>query len=160
MANFSTATPSAMVRVFQAYGCHYAMHLDMNALEHTYLALYTHAGGRLLVQHLVQGMAEVDRKGGGELAPRFLSLGLLLSRATEHNDPGQGSRRSVMSEPLRAQNPQQTEFRVRPPASASCIGNGQNVELWQVIRALAAAQAMRPDAKRRDNFSSPPQSHC
>ncbi len=42
---FSTATPSAMVRVFQAYGCRYAMHLDMNALEHTYLALYTRPGG-------------------------------------------------------------------------------------------------------------------
>jgi hypothetical protein len=71
---FSTATPSAMVRVFQAYGCQYAMHLDMNALEHTYLALYTRSGGQLLVQHLVEGMAEVDRKGGGELAPRFLSF--------------------------------------------------------------------------------------
>ena len=71
---FSTATPSAMVRVFQAYGCRYAMHLDMNALEHTYLALYTRQGGRLLVQHLIEGMSEVDRKGGGELAPRFLGF--------------------------------------------------------------------------------------
>ena len=71
---FSTATPSAMVRVFQAYGCRYAMLLDMNALEHTYMALYTRSGGRLLVQHLVEGMAEVDRKGGGQLAPRFLSF--------------------------------------------------------------------------------------
>jgi hypothetical protein len=71
---FSTATPSAMVRVFQAYGCQYAMHLDMNALEHTYLALYTRQGGRLLVQHLIEGMGEVDRKGGGQLAPRFLSF--------------------------------------------------------------------------------------
>ena len=37
---FSSATPSAMARVFQAYDCRYAMLLDMNALEHTYLALY------------------------------------------------------------------------------------------------------------------------
>lgn len=71
---FSTATPSAMVRVFQAYGCQYAMHLDMNALEHTYMAVYTRQGGQLLVQHLVEGMGEVDRKGGGELAPRFLGF--------------------------------------------------------------------------------------
>ena len=71
---FSTATPSAMARVFQAYGCRYAMHLDMNALEHTYFAIYIHENGRILVQHLIDGMAEVDRKGGDELAPRFLSF--------------------------------------------------------------------------------------
>ncbi len=71
---FSTATPSAMARVFQAYGCRYAMHLDMNALEHTYFAIYTLQDGRISVQHLIQGMAEVDRKGGAELAPRFLSF--------------------------------------------------------------------------------------
>jgi hypothetical protein len=71
---FSTATPRAMARVFQAYGCRYAMHLDMNALEHTYLAIYTHKNGRILVEHLIEGMAEVDRKGGDELAPRFLSF--------------------------------------------------------------------------------------
>lgn len=71
---FSTATPSAMARVFQAYGCRYAMHLDMNALEHTYLAIYTHKNGKIIVEHLIQGMAEVDRKGGGgEYAPRFLN---------------------------------------------------------------------------------------
>jgi hypothetical protein len=71
---FSTATPRAMARVFQAYGCRYAMHLDMNALEHTYFAVYTLKDGRIGVQHLIEGMAEVDRKGGDELAPRFLSF--------------------------------------------------------------------------------------
>jgi hypothetical protein len=71
---FSTATPRAMARVFQAYGCRYAMHLDMNALEHTYFAIYTYKNGRIEVQHLIEGMAEVDRKGGDELAPRFLSF--------------------------------------------------------------------------------------
>ncbi|CAG4883208.1 conserved protein of unknown function [Georgfuchsia toluolica] len=71
---FSSATPSAMARVFQAYGCRYAMHLDMNALEHTYLAIYTHKNGKVIVEHLIQGMAEVDQKGGGgEYAPRFLN---------------------------------------------------------------------------------------
>jgi hypothetical protein len=71
---FSTATPRAMARVFQAYGCRYAMHLDMNALEHTYFAVYSHKNGRIVVEHLIEGMAEVDRKGGDELAPRFLSF--------------------------------------------------------------------------------------
>lgn len=71
---FSTATPRAMARVFQAYGCRYAMHLDMNALEHTYFALYTRKNGQILVEHLIEGMEEVDRKGGNELAPRFLSF--------------------------------------------------------------------------------------
>jgi hypothetical protein len=71
---FSTATPRAMARVFQAYGCRYAMHLDMNALEHTYFAIYTHKNGPIVVEHLIEGMAEVDRKGGDELAPRFLSF--------------------------------------------------------------------------------------
>jgi hypothetical protein len=72
---FSTATPSAMTRVFQAYGCRYAMQLDINALEHTYFALYTHPQGQVIVQHLIQGMAEVDRKGGGDqFAPRFIGF--------------------------------------------------------------------------------------
>ena len=71
---FSAATPSAMARVFQAYGCRYAMQLDINALEHTYFALYTHRNGQLVVQHLIQGMAEVDRKGGDQMAPRFLGF--------------------------------------------------------------------------------------
>ncbi len=69
---FSTATPSAMVRIFQAYGCRYAMQLDMNALEHTYLAVYTRADGRLLVQHLIEGMSVLDRKSNGRQIPRFL----------------------------------------------------------------------------------------
>ncbi len=71
---FSSATPRAMARVFQAYGCSYAMHLDMNALEHTYLAVYTQSGQKRLVQHLIQGMEEVDKKGGDRFAPRFLSF--------------------------------------------------------------------------------------
>ena len=69
---FSTATPSAMARVFQAYRCRYAMHLDMNALEHTYLAIYKRAGGHLLVQHLIQGMSELDKTVDGKYVPRFI----------------------------------------------------------------------------------------
>jgi hypothetical protein len=71
---FSSATPSAMARVFQAYGCRYAMHLDMNALEHTYLALYRRRGKEVEVEHLVEGMQEVDKKVRGQMVPRFLGF--------------------------------------------------------------------------------------
>ena len=71
---FSTATPPTMARVFQAYGCRYAMHLDMNALEHTYVALYTRQGPRLAVQHLVKGMSQLDKQSGADLLPRFLGF--------------------------------------------------------------------------------------
>ena len=71
---FSTATPSAMARVFQAYGCGNAMLLDMNALEHTYLALYSRDDGQVRVQHLIDGMTEVDKQVGGRLIPRFIGF--------------------------------------------------------------------------------------
>lgn len=69
---FSTATPSAMAVVFRAYGCSYALNLDMNALEHTYLALYARQGDTMQVQHLVRGMANVDKNVKGKLVPRFM----------------------------------------------------------------------------------------
>jgi hypothetical protein len=71
-AVFSDATPSAMARIFQAYRCDYAMLLDMNALEHTYLALYRRSGSQMFVDHLLKGMSEVDKSAAGELVPRFL----------------------------------------------------------------------------------------
>lgn len=71
---FSSATPRAMARVFIAYGCSYAMHLDMNALEHTYLALYPRSGARLNVEHLVPGMAVLDKNIGTSYLPRFLGF--------------------------------------------------------------------------------------
>ena len=71
-AVFSDATPSAMARVFQAYRCNYAMHMDMNALEHTYLALYRRVGSQLFVDYLLSGMNEVDKMDSGEQIPRFL----------------------------------------------------------------------------------------
>jgi hypothetical protein len=71
-AVFSDATPSAMARVFQAYRCRYAMHLDMNALEHSYLALYRRTGSQLLVEYLIDGMSEVDKMNSGGTVPRFL----------------------------------------------------------------------------------------
>ncbi len=71
---FSSATPSAMARVFQASGCRYAMLLDMNALEHTYLALYQRQGARLVTQHLINGMEAVDGSRDGQPLPRFVSV--------------------------------------------------------------------------------------
>ncbi len=70
---FSTATPSAMARTFQAYGCRYAMLLDMNALEHTYLALYPRRDGNVHVEHLIASMSQFDKTAGnGNVIPRFL----------------------------------------------------------------------------------------
>jgi len=71
-AVFSDATPSAMARVFQAYQCDYAMLLDMNALEHTYMALYRRVGSQLLVDHLVKGMDVFEKSAADEIVPRFL----------------------------------------------------------------------------------------
>lgn len=69
---FTTATPSAMAVVFQSYGCRYAMLLDMNAPEHAYLALYARVGDKLVVEHPVSGMTEIDRTSSGKLVPRFV----------------------------------------------------------------------------------------
>ena len=71
-AVFSDATPSAMARVFQAYQCRYGMLLDMNALEHTYLALYRRAGSQLFVDHLIDGMSQVEKSDANGPVPRFL----------------------------------------------------------------------------------------
>ncbi|HAM51772.1 MAG TPA: hypothetical protein DCP92_14215 [Nitrospiraceae bacterium] len=71
-AFFWSATPSAMARVFQAYQCRYAMLLDMNALVHTYLAIYKRNDANLYVQHLIRGMSEVDITVKGRYVPRFL----------------------------------------------------------------------------------------
>jgi hypothetical protein len=71
-AVFADATPSAMSRVFQAYQCNYAMLTDMNALEHTYLAVYRRSGSEMSVEHLLSGMSVLDKSESGEVVPRFL----------------------------------------------------------------------------------------
>lgn len=71
---FSTATPSAMARVFQAAGCSYAMQLDINAVEHTYLAVYRPEGPTLLTEHLINGMSVVDGSKDGKPLPRFVGV--------------------------------------------------------------------------------------
>jgi len=74
-AVFGDATPSAMARIFQAYQCRYAMLLDMNALEHTYCAVYRRTGARLAVQHLIKGMSQLDKAApSGQAIPRFLAF--------------------------------------------------------------------------------------
>ncbi len=72
---FSTVTPSGMARTFQAYGCNYAMQLDMNAIEHTYLALFVPHGGQVQVEHMVPAMAKLDHHGqNGSVLPRFVGF--------------------------------------------------------------------------------------
>jgi hypothetical protein len=79
---FSDATPSAMVRIFQAYQCDYAMLTDMNALEHTYLALYQRSGSEMTVEHLLKGMSvldksmdkSTDKSANSQVIPRFLGF--------------------------------------------------------------------------------------
>ncbi|MFH1762307.1 MAG: hypothetical protein ABIA63_14510 [bacterium] len=72
---FSSATPSAMALVFKAYLCRYAMMTDINALEHTYLAIYHRENGGVKVQHLVKGMNVLDKRTKkGEEIPRFLGF--------------------------------------------------------------------------------------
>jgi len=73
-AYFSAATPSAMARLFEAYHCRYAMQLDINALEHTYLALYVRRNRERLVEHAVQGMEQCDSRTRDGFAPRFLAV--------------------------------------------------------------------------------------
>lgn len=75
-AYFSTATPSAMARTFQAYGCDNAMLLDMNSQEHTYMALYPQTDAEWIeAEHLVRGMRAVDQqRRDGTSIPRFVGF--------------------------------------------------------------------------------------
>ncbi len=71
---FSSVTPSAMARVFAAYHCRYAMLLDMNALEHTYLAVYRTENSSFVTQHLIEEMSVLDKSVGEQLLPRFVGF--------------------------------------------------------------------------------------
>jgi len=75
-AYFSSVTPSAMARTFQAYDCDYAMQLDMNSPELTYLAVYKQnaAGDGLEAMHLSRYMQESDPTIGGVRVPRFVNF--------------------------------------------------------------------------------------
>jgi hypothetical protein len=71
---FSAATPSAMARVFAAFQCKYAMMLDINALEHTYMAIYPDQTGLASVEHLVKGMSVLDKTKQGRVMRRFIDF--------------------------------------------------------------------------------------
>ncbi len=75
-AYFSSVTPSAMARVFQAYDCDYAMLLDMNSPELTYLAVYRQNanGDGLEPMHLNRYMAESDPWADDGRIPRFVGF--------------------------------------------------------------------------------------
>jgi hypothetical protein len=75
-AYFSSVTPSAMARVFQSYDCDYAMLLDMNSPELTYLAVYKQnaSGDGLEPMHLNRYMAESDPWGDNGRIPRFVGF--------------------------------------------------------------------------------------
>lgn len=75
-AYFSSVTPSAMARVFQAYDCDYGMLLDMNSPELTYMAVYRQnaSGDGLLADHLSRFMAESDPWLNGGQVPRFVNF--------------------------------------------------------------------------------------
>ena len=76
-AYFSTATPSAMARTFQAYGCRYGMLLDMNSQEHTYMALFPtdEENDGFAPQHLVSNMRYIDdTSNSGAVIPRFVGF--------------------------------------------------------------------------------------
>ncbi len=70
-AYFTGATPNGMARVFQAYGCRYALQLDMNSLTLCYAALYQRdTSGKVTgAEYLHKGMESANGPGG---ALRFL----------------------------------------------------------------------------------------
>lgn len=71
---FSSVTANAMARVFQAYQCQSAMHLDMNLLEHTYMAHYRPQKDSKLpvAEPLIDGMSAIDARNDG--IPRFVAI--------------------------------------------------------------------------------------
>jgi len=76
-AVFSSATPSGMARTFQAYGCDFAMLLDMNSLDLTYSAIYTREPGaeEFDIVHLDRRMSQSDsRHRDGTPMGRFIEF--------------------------------------------------------------------------------------
>lgn len=70
-AYFSAATPNAMARVFQAYGCKQAIHLDMNSPGQSYLSLMSIAGQKITTQPLTTDMPSVNPQKD---IPRYLAV--------------------------------------------------------------------------------------
>jgi hypothetical protein len=71
-AYFSAVTPSGMARVFQAYGCSFALHLDMNSPGQAYASLFSPKednGGLLDIELLMTDMYAY--MGGNKKSPRY-----------------------------------------------------------------------------------------
>jgi hypothetical protein len=72
-AYFSSATPNSMARVFQAYQCDDAIHLDMNSAGQSYFSLFKQIKDmNFQIEHLVKEMATVDSNVNGRMTPRYL----------------------------------------------------------------------------------------
>jgi hypothetical protein len=76
-AYLSSGTPSSLARVFQAYHCKTAIHLDMNSPGQAYLALVDmiSASGSdvsFKTEHLVKGMSSADTTANGKSYPRYV----------------------------------------------------------------------------------------
>jgi len=71
-AYFSGATPSAIARVFQAYGCNFAIHLDLNSPGQAYASLFNTQGegGSFDIELLMTKMHMY--MGGRADTPRYL----------------------------------------------------------------------------------------
>jgi hypothetical protein len=46
----------------------------MNALEHTYLAVYSRSDQKYAVHHLIKGMHVLDKTDADHVVPRFLGF--------------------------------------------------------------------------------------
>jgi hypothetical protein len=69
---FSSANPSAMARVFQAYQCQYAMHLDMNSAGQGYLGLLNILSDKNIVETAVSEMSARNTTLNGRTWPRYV----------------------------------------------------------------------------------------
>jgi len=70
-AFFSSATPSAMARVFQSYGCSFAIHLDLNSPGQAYGSLFRTQGdgSNINIELLMTTMHAY--MGGNRASPRY-----------------------------------------------------------------------------------------
>jgi len=69
---FSGATPSAMARVFQAYGCNFAIHLDMNSPGQSYASLFAAQGNGIPSIDIELLMTDMHAyMGGKKTSPRY-----------------------------------------------------------------------------------------
>jgi hypothetical protein len=76
-AYFSSTNPDGMARVFQAYQCRYAIHLDMNSAQQAYFGLFNrNIQGKLQTENLHKEMAgsnsRITIEGQSVETPRYV----------------------------------------------------------------------------------------